>query len=88
MRAAIKCLRRSAVEDEVVDGSRLDAGDLVLVGKGLDAGGKSRRGLLALEGQKVSTKTSNVGRSHRGSGDGVLEILSVLFKYQGDHTRR
>lgn len=61
-----------AVKSEVVLGARRKASDLVLGGQGLDAGGESGRGLLALESKKVGSETSNVGRSHGGTRDGVL----------------
>lgn len=67
-----KSLRAVAVVDEVVGGSTLDTSNGVLVGETLNAAGESSRGLLAFKSQEVGTKTSNMRRSHRGSGDGVL----------------
>jgi hypothetical protein len=63
------------VEGKVVLGARRKTGDLVLERKGLDAGGKSSGGLLALEAQEVGTETSNVGSSHGGTRDRVLWIM-------------
>ena len=65
-------LRAAAVVDDGVDGSALDAGDLVLGGEVLDRGGQGSGRDLAVEAQKVGTETSDVGRSHGSSGDGVL----------------
>jgi len=64
---------RVTVEDEVVGGSGLDAGDLVLVGEGHDAATKGSGGRLALKSQEIGTEASSVRRSHRSSGDRVLE---------------
>jgi hypothetical protein len=60
-----------AVESEVVLGAALEAGDLVLGGEGSEAGAEGSRGLLALKREDVSSKTSDVGSSHRGTRDGV-----------------
>jgi hypothetical protein len=64
-----------AVESKVVLGARRKTGDLVLGGKGLEAGGESSGGPLALKTQDVSTKTSNVGSSHGSTRDGILYYL-------------
>lgn len=61
-----------AVEGKVVLGTAGETGDLVLLGKSSETGGESSGGLLALEAKDVGSETSNVGRSHRGTGDGVL----------------
>lgn len=60
-----------AVESKVVDGAGGNTGDLVLEGKALDAGRESSGAAGTLEAQEVGTETSNVGSSHRGTGDGV-----------------
>jgi hypothetical protein len=87
---ASDCQRRShltagvAVEGKVVLGARRKTGDLVLSGKGLEARGESSGSPLALKAQDVSTETSNVGSSHGGTRDGVLDrIVSSLFLQLG-----
>jgi hypothetical protein len=60
-----------AVESKVVLGAALKTGDLVLGGELSEAGAEGSRGLLALKGQNVGSKTSNVGSSHGGTRDGV-----------------
>lgn len=72
VRVSIWCLTGGvAVEGKVVESSAGKASDDVLGGEGLDARAESSRRPRALESKKVSTETGNVGRSHRGSGDGV-----------------
>ena len=52
------------IESKVVLGAGGKASEDVLCGKSLKAGSKSSRRHLALEGENVSRKTSNVGSSH------------------------
>jgi hypothetical protein len=66
--------RGVAVEGKLVESAAGETGDLALVGQSNDAGTESSGGLLALEGEEVGSKTGNVGGSHRGSRDGVLNI--------------
>lgn len=64
-----------AVESKVVLGAGGKTGDLVLGGKSGETGRENGRGNLALESQNVGSETSNMGRSHGGTGDGVLIFL-------------
>lgn len=68
-----------AVEGKAVLGAAGETGDHALGGESDEAGRESSRGDLALETQEVSSETSNVGRSHGGSRDGVLGALSVMW---------
>ena len=68
-----------AVESKVILGAAGQTSDLVLGGKSGDAGRQSSRGLLALETQQVSSEASNMRRSHRGTGDGVLRKLLAYY---------
>jgi hypothetical protein len=71
--------RGVAVESKLVESSAGETGDLALVGQSNDAGTESSGGLLALEGEKVSSETGNVGGSHGSSGDSVLILVSFSF---------
>ena len=70
----------AAVVDNGVDSIGLDTDNLALAGKTLHASGEIGGGLLALKSQEVSTKTSDMGRSHRSSGEGVLKLLALITR--------
>ena len=68
-----KLTRWVSVEDEVVSCATREIADLVFLRQSNNAGTKRSWGNLALKSKEVGSETSNMGSSHGGTRDGVLQ---------------
>lgn len=73
----VSLTRWVAVEGKEVGSASGEAGDGVSGGKSLDASAELLGTGEALKAGQVSTETGNMGRGHRGTGDGVLKAANV-----------
>jgi hypothetical protein len=80
--------RGVAVESQLVDAAARNAAQDTVVGSAGNVGAELSGALLALEGEKVSTETSNVGRSHRSARDGVLFAVLASLSFLNHERHR